>query len=373
MTRRRIPLRDLVARGPVLSARESAAFDEPAASGASLDGPPLVEVPVLPLQVFGVPYDLDLVVVDDHPDWDMHELARVRTPDGPVWLCKDSRARDLVQTIVADHAEVHTVLPEVPLARRRGRVVVDDTEAPRRVRVAYVNDDGEPVEVDLRAGSLARQCHRNASTMGHSGTQVLAVLDLSHRAFARATIRIGGVERKVERILGLVPFSVALAQTQAGFAKVDWTQVGATTHHGAVEQAWTVEPEADAVVLTQVHPWRTLRYRFLRRGADLELARAEVWAFGTEAPACVVAFQPSLPDLRRRLRRPWEGTFRLDVGGQAAHGTGAVRVSPVEGGALVEIAPTAPRWLADRRLEVTLAVGADGVVARSALRPASDG
>ena len=47
-------------------------------------GPARVGPPVVPLQVFGVYYDIDVVLVSRHPSWDMHEYARLNTGDGMV-------------------------------------------------------------------------------------------------------------------------------------------------------------------------------------------------------------------------------------------------------------------------------------------------
>lgn len=357
MPRRRIPLADLVPRGPVLSARAAERFDAAVPSGVAYAGLPAVPFPVLPCLWFGVPYDLDLVVVDDHPAWDMHELARVRTPDGPVWLCKDSRAEDLVQTIVADVEGLGSVLPEVPLARTRRPVVVDDSR-PGHVDVRYVNDHGEDVRVVVDHRPLAPQGLRNTSTMGHSGRAALAVLDLSARAFASAEVTIGGEDRAVRRILGLVPFAVALAQTQAGFAAGRWTQDAAGTTHGPVAVPWF----DDGLSLTQTHPWRTLTARFLRAGEAREAVELVAEAWGVAAPACRIRFLPALPDLRFDGVHG-ESRFRLDVGGQRGHGTGRVEVRRSGDEAEVVVTPSAPSWLANRRLVVRLRFAEGTVVA----------
>lgn len=363
MPRRRIPLADLVPRGPVLSARACDRFEDARPSGTAYAGAPTVPFPVLPFLWFGVPYDLDLVVVDDHPAWDMHELARVRTPDGPVWLCKDSRAADLVQTIVADRDDIGSVLPEVPLARSHRRVEVDDSR-PGHVEVRYANDHGEEVRVVVDHRPLARQALRNTSTMGHSGSVTLAVLDLSARALASASVTIGGEARPIRRILGLVPFAVALAQTQAGFAAGRWTQDAVGTTHDGTAAPWF----DDGLALTQPHPWRTLTARFLPVGDARELVELVAEAWGMAAPACRIRFLPALPDLRFD-GAAGESRFRLDVGGQRGHGTGTVRVRRIGDEAEVVVAPAAPAWLADRRLVARLRFLEGTVVAEARVEP----
>lgn len=348
--KRTIALRDLIARGPVLSARQRERILVPAPSGATYTSDARVPTPVMPLQVFGVPYDLDLVIVDDHPDWDMHEYARVTTPDGSLWLCKDSRAGTLEQTIVGDVEGIEGWLPEIPLKRKRSPVkAVESVDGKRfRVSLAYENFDGEPVEVSfqgtLPAGPLWK---RNSSTMGHSRGHVLAVLDLSHRSFGkRVSIRIGGKERKIRRIYGLVPFQVALAQTQAGLSVGAWQQDGTTTRHGDVAQTWTVTEQGSHTTVSQESPIRTLRYTFV----EGELERAEVHTYGAKEPALVAHFAPRLPDVRRAFGGTHESRFVLDVNGQASFGTGIIRTTATPDGAVLDIRPTEPRWTRDRPL-----------------------
>lgn len=364
--RRRIPLRDLIARGPVARPFPEA---PPRPSGARYTGPAEPGPPVLPFLAFGVPYDLDLVVVDDHPDWDMHELARVQTPEGPVWLCKDSSV-DLVQTIASAHPDLRTLLPEVPLARFPGPVEVLEGPDPVDVQLAWTNPAGERVEVRFRSGVPVAQRHRNSSTMGHSSAAVLAVLDLSHRAFGKAEVRIHGQPQRITRILGLIPFSLALVQTQAGFATGAWRQTPQGTQHGDLFQPWSIAAEPAGPVLTQVHPWRTVRARFVGDATQAECHEVEVRAWNGAVPACRVRLDPALPD----LRRPFEGTvtsrFQLDVNGQLAHGVGTIAATSTPEEATLTIAPSAPRWLADRSLVVTLVRAGADVVARAVMAPA---
>lgn len=364
-TKRTIALKDLMAAGAVLSAAQHASLTQPLPAGVVYQGAPRVDVPVAPLQVFGVPYDLDLVVVDDHPDWDMHEYARLNTPDGPVWLVKDSRVGTLEQTIVADVEGLEHWLPEVPLQRTRGAVIVDDRSDDRTVDLSidYTNVDGDPVSLTFVSGQPRGPMRkRNSSTMGHSRDHVLAVLDLSHRAFATraTTIRIGGQPRRITRILGLVPFRVALVQTQAGLSIGDWTVQGAddtvhTVHASGAAQDWHTRREGELLVVEQVHPVRTLRHVFLDRDGALELVRMEVQAYGQTVPTAVVHLSPALPD----VRRPFEGTatshYVIDVHGQQGHATGEVVVTSTAEGAHLEVQPGKPRWTLDRPMtaEVT--------------------
>ena len=97
---------------PALRPVERAAL-EPAAGASLATGEavaytslPRVRFPVPPVQVFGLRYDLDIVAVSDHPDFVMHELARVVTDLGPTWIAKDSGTdrEQCVVTPLPDHA-----------------------------------------------------------------------------------------------------------------------------------------------------------------------------------------------------------------------------------------------------------------------------
>ncbi|MCB9666434.1 MAG: hypothetical protein H6732_20150 [Alphaproteobacteria bacterium] len=374
MPRRRIPLRELVARGPVLSARERVRFLEGVGpSGVTYVAAPGTAHPVMPLQVFAAAYDLDLVLVDDHPDWDMHELARMVTPDGPVWLCKDSAVDTLDQQIAADLEDVDRWLPEVPLRRHRSPVTVDDRSTPAGLdlSLAYTNPAGERVEIRYRGphpkGPLRK---RNSSTMGHSARAVLAALDVSAQALARsAEVRIDGEVRPLRRIACLVPFAVALVQVQAGLSTGRWRQEedgpGVRTVHDLhgldVAQAWTVASSAEGVDLVQDHPVRQLRHRFARHGDHLELARVEVGNHGHDAPVGVLHLAPHLPDARVPFEGTFEGRWLLDVGGQPAHAVGRVTARWAEGALHLGLRPEAPRWTLDRPLDAVVRPSGDGV------------
>ena len=58
-------LRDLLPTDPVLEPAQRALFDHFVPSTAVYQGPPRVDFPVLPVQVFGVRYALDVVLVGD--------------------------------------------------------------------------------------------------------------------------------------------------------------------------------------------------------------------------------------------------------------------------------------------------------------------
>lgn len=349
--------------GSVLSASERARqfpLDTPRAtvtytSGGS--GPPVV-----PFLVFGVTYDVDIVLQTTHPDWDMHEYARIATPDGPRWLAKDSRASDGDQLLVAEIENIDSWLPEIPLARKSGPVEVVDrsTEKQLDIELRYTNHRDEAVEVTY-AGPWPRslQRKRNGSTMGHSRGQVLAVLDLSHRDFAkRASVKIGGEPLKIEKIAGIVPMRLVLRQTQGGVAEAhySWRVVDdgiVTTHEmpsgATVDASWEVMVGDEIAEVQQKAALRTLVYRYARqKDGALELTTAMVRPWNADAPNFEIHFNPSLPDLRRRFDGEWRGRWVMDVGDQRSHAVGTVSVAWKGEAATVEFQADEPWWAAER-------------------------
>ncbi len=358
-------LKKLLPEGPVMSpwARTLGwPGDEP--SRALYEPAPATKLPMppLPVMAFGVSYDLDLVIVSTHPTWNMHEYAMLRTPQGQVWLSKDARESTLTQTIVADIDDIDGWMPEIPVQRLRGPVEVRDRSTPHRLDLdlSTVNFDGERVEVHYEGPPPNRaERKRNGSTMGHSRADLMAVLDLSHKAFARrASIAYAGQARPISRILGLVPFSMALVQTQGGLVTGRFDQGPTadgftTTHkrHGAPDATrhWAVERLPGAIEATQRDTLRTLRARFIEPSPDtLELSSFTVHQWDRAAPTFHLALSPALPD----LRRPFEGAaisrYVVDVGGQQNHAIGQLVARWTPQGPQVALEPTSPWWTADR-------------------------
>jgi hypothetical protein len=307
----------------------------------------------------------------------MHEYAVLRTPERDVWIAKDARAGVLEQLVTVDLGDPEAWLPELPVAKRAGRLEVVDRSHDEwlDVDLAYENFDGQRVELSyVGVGPRTLQRDRNGSTMGHSRDAVYAVLDLSHRDFAeRATLRFDGERVAMSRILGLVPFQAVLQQTQGGFAIGHYVEAptadGFTTTHdtysgGTRTLAWTLEPSEDGVDAVQRGDFRTLRYRFRRDGDALELASIMVEQWGRAAPTVAVTLEPPLPDLRRRFRGQATSAFVVDVNGQHSHAVGRLEAAWEGGEVVVELVPVAPWWTLDRPMRARVRDGEGGLDVR---------
>jgi hypothetical protein len=364
-------IRDKLPAGPVMSPWDRLReFGAPAPSGVTYTSDPAVAFPVLPVLAWGAAYDLDLVVVSRHPDWDMHEYARLSTPQGPVWLIKEARVGPLEQTLVADIPELDAWMPELPMARKSTPVQVEDRSTADRVDVtlSYENFEGEPV-VMTYTGRPPEQAvpKRNGSTMGHSRPHVMAALDLPYRGLGgKVDLEIAGERIGVARIAGLVPFAMTLVQTQAGLAIGRFRQeplgdepLGCrTVHHAAsgaeIDASWAVERGDGWVDLLQESEMRTLQYRFLERDGSLELASVTTWQWGRATPTSHLTLQPALPDLRRKFDGVATSRWVLDVNGQESHATGRLEARWEADGPRVALAPEEPWFVADRPMETAI-------------------
>src|SRR6187455_2893470 len=93
-------LKQMLPEPPAQSAADRTRdFPGDVGSGVTYTGGALASYAVLPVQVFGAAYDLDLVIVSRHPEWNMHEYARIETPRGAVWIAKDARESTMSQSI----------------------------------------------------------------------------------------------------------------------------------------------------------------------------------------------------------------------------------------------------------------------------------
>lgn len=358
-------LKKLLPEGPAISETERTRdFGVTVGSGVDYTGQATsLDFPVMPLQAFGATYDIDLVLVSQHPEWNMHEYAMLRTVDGPVWMAKDARESTMLQTIIADLPDIEDWLPEVPLDRRAAPVTVTDrsTDTWLDLDLKYVNWDGEAVEVHYEGKpprSLQRK--RNGSTMGHSASHVLVALDLSHRDFGRrASMSISGEKVRIKRILGLIPFQMALQQTQGGLAVGTFTQHATeagfdTVHASGARQSWVVSQDGAVGTATQTDRFRTLTNTFHIEDGAWELAEIRVEQWGQDQVTTRVNFNPALPDPRRTFDGDGRARFVIDVNGQMNHAVGRVVCRWADGRFHADIRPEAPWWVIDRPLRTTV-------------------
>lgn len=361
-------LKHILPGPPVVTGADRAAYDEFQSSGVQYTDTPPTGPLVLPVQAWGLRYALDVVLETTHPDWIMHEYARVDLPatDGSparsLWIAKDADTA-FVQTITSDVPDIRAWLPEIPVPRHPGSLVVTDASVgdSADLRFQYENPHGDAVDVHY-AGPLPTKpsAPRNGNTMGHSQASLAALLDIHlYQPGGDASVTIGGEPQRIRKLFGLYPMKFLLAQTQGGFAIADFVEHDAAatgqgfsvTRPGGAdawptegEERWTDAPDG---WVERVGPVTTLRYRFV--GGELE--RVEVEQAGLEFPVVRAVFQPALPDLRRAFSGEARSRFVVDVAGQEGHGTGTT-VARWEGDeAVLDMIPDAPSWFADRPMQ----------------------
>ena len=104
--------------------------------------------------------------------------------------------------------------------------------------------------------------------------------------------------------------------------------------------------------------WTRQQYGFVDGG----LHRATIRQHGREDAVTELWLDPALPDLSRHFEGRATSRFRLDINGQAGHGTGTVTAWWDGDVARIMLAPDAPRWLADRPMQGSVSFRPDGAV-----------
>ena len=365
-------LKRLMPEGPVLRESQRAEqFRPESSSGVVYSGERQTAFPIVPFMAWGVAYDLDLVIVTEHPEWDMTEIARINTPDGPLWMAKDARRSDLEQMLLVDLEDPYSWMPEIPVTRLQRDIRIEErsTETHVDMDVFYTNADDESVHISYQGSQpVSQRGKRNGSTMGHSKASIIAVLDLPAMNLTRhVTARYDGEVQPLKKILGLVPFAMSLTQTQAGIASADIVFTPApppfndapivdliSTHRFAdghsADQTWQVARHEDGIELIQRSPLRTIRHRFVGTEHP-EWAGATVEQWGTYEPVLVITAFPPVPDLSARFEGQHQSTFLMDVAGQPSHAIGTLLTEWNEDEVLVQIRPTAPWWVAERPMD----------------------
>lgn len=364
-------LKSLLPTGPIATAEDQAAFIPVSPAPVTYTGEPRVTFPVLPLQPFGLQYAVDVVFVSTHPDWDMHEYARLDLPQRSVWIAKDSD-RSGKQTIVSDVENLPSWMPEIPAPRLERTLTVDDRTKDEEVNVSlsYLNSSDQQVRVRAQGRMPSSPpAKRNGNTMKHSQDVVAAVLDIER--FGKkitGNISIGGKPQRFKKILGMVPFRFLLKQTQAGIAITNYRmqpldQGFRLLRPSPAAPDWPTKSDEtwdfDGHVAAYDNGVAQFQHSFIEGG----LSSSQVRQHGLSEPTFILRLQPALPDLRRTFEGEHTSTFVMDVNGQAGHGKGEVRAwwssdSEVH----VTFLPTHPHWLASRPMETTIVFLADGSV-----------
>lgn len=353
-------LKRMLPEGPALTATERQTVLSQKSHKVDYKGAPLVGFPVLPLQVWAATYELDLILVSKNPDWNMHEYAKLETPEGDLWVMKDAEEGSLDQYIVADLPNIAAWLPELPVTRSSYPVKVVDKSTDKMLDMSfsYENIKGEKVEAWYQGKRPKTELKKkNGSTMGHSRNQLLVALDLPYRDFGKkAGISYDGKAYKMDKLLGLVPFQMALTQTQGGASSGNFEMsvrgegILTTAHPSEGKptlQDWSIERKENKTIVTQKNDFRSLVYEF--EGTEtLELKVAYVKQWNKENAGVRMEFSPALPDLRRPFEGEYTSNFVMDIAGENNNATGTITASWKDGKAVLSVRPTAPWWVIDR-------------------------
>jgi len=185
---------------------------------------PATAAPVVPFMAFGAAFDLDLVTMHTGDDLDMLELARISTPEGPMWLALESEPVNGDQVLIARvPGDIDAWMPEMPLRRKNDSTfrVEDKSGKDSLELVATFEDlDGRTIEATYQ-GTPPEKVNRkrNGNTFNHSQSQLLAALDVSQsESLFKASVKIDGKRESLKRIAGLVPGQFILVQAQGGIA-----------------------------------------------------------------------------------------------------------------------------------------------------------
>ena len=140
-------LKTVLPKGPALGIEKRQALVDIKKPSYTYTSENVVDFPVIPFQIWALTYDLDIILVSDHPTWNMHEFAMIQTIDGPKWLMKDAYEGSLDQVVTADIDDIQTWLPELPITRKKYPVRVVDRSNTRDLDLEfeYYNHEDELV------------------------------------------------------------------------------------------------------------------------------------------------------------------------------------------------------------------------------------
>jgi hypothetical protein len=171
---------------------------------------------------FGAAFDVSVALRSKHPGWEMHEIGRMATPTGDVWMALETRADTNDQTLILDAKEPQLWMPELPMNRKGTEITVDDTSTDEglAVSLAYENADGQRVEIAVESAPPHKmQDERNGDPMGRSSNVALAAYDIQHRESAfDASVSVAGQSQRMKKEGGMVPSQWTMEQAFGGLA-----------------------------------------------------------------------------------------------------------------------------------------------------------
>jgi hypothetical protein len=171
---------------------------------------------------FGAAFDVSVALRSKHPGWEMHEIGRMATPTGDVWMALETRADTNDQTLILDAKEPQLWMPELPMNRKGTEITVDDTSTDEglAVSLAYENADGQRVEIAVESQPPHKmQDERNGDPMGRSSNVALAAYDIQHRESAfDASVSVAGQSQRMKKEGGMVPSQWTMEQAFGGLA-----------------------------------------------------------------------------------------------------------------------------------------------------------
>lgn len=355
-------LGNYIPHGPSLSPEGRVSWLEKERTPVAYTGNPRISFPILPFQVFALHYEEDIVLETDHPEWSMHEFARVFINGRESWLAKDSDAQG-IQTVTADLPDIEQWFPEVPVPRNVSAVDVEDLSTPTElhIRLTYKNPLGELTVLEFQAPRPPKKASkRNGSTFNHSEQTVAAVLDIPARQLQgiEAGISYDGKPARIRRVLGLVPVKALLEQTQAGFAVASMQLT-----HGPGSELRVDRPVPGTQWPTAAHETWTLtgdRLHYRNRTSawdytfkDGGVSSVTVRQAGKPEPLLRVQFSAPLPDFSRPFAGRVSRHFVMEINGRT-HGHGSMTARSEEEGAVLDIRPVAPTWFAARPMQTRI-------------------
>ena len=356
-------LKQMLPEGPAFSSQDLTEWQKEAPHDVNYTDTAYVDFPVAAVQAWAATYDLDIILVSQHPDWNMHEFARLATPQGPVWIMKDAKEGSLDQYVVADLDNIQAWLPELPVARKAYPVKVIDHSSAHQLQLSfeYENYFGEKIKATYK-GKYPKTAlkKKNGSTMGHSKSQLLVGLDLPYRDFGKkAQISYDGIDYKMHKILGLVPFQMALKQTQGGLSsgQFSYEKIDGQAHSsqiktgGIIQQVWQSMVRKGGASIEQVNDFRKISYGFDSNGG---LASASVQQWNKTNKGVLVQFYPALPNLSRPFDGRFTSKFAMDIGGENQNAYGKATAYWEKGEAVLEITPLQPWWVVDRPMQTRI-------------------